>query len=402
MSECTKGEVGCECIPSTQTTEEICVCSDAYIPRDGVCQSAGCYDPLTDTFCGNYPGGTCDNTKHECVCNLPYLESVNGRCIADNCITEVATDGQKIECWGRGHCVLDFGGGNCVCFSAYFNRARCISCNPLVAIEKKTTTFIPDCIPLACLDPENPDPDVICNGYGTCDPHIQSNFSTSYACTCDDNSLKVEKSCYPLECVVASLSGAEQYSVCNGYGNCDVASKTCVCNHPYTGIFCRSCLPGFIGYYTIAHSTVSFECVSHACFNSQTNAFCAGHGSCVLDPTTKTYKCVCNEGATLSSSSSTFCVPTQSLRRGAKRQLLLGTTVLIVLLTMAIVGCVLYFLAEFVILKKKDRQQVAYVRKCKTEIARNLHKEVKQDSEVLSSRSILSTTDYINFQRRYM
>ncbi|EFO62532.1 Tenascin-X [Giardia lamblia P15] len=402
MSECVKNGIGCSCISDPQMEEEICLCSDEYIARDGMCQSKACYDSLTDSFCSNYPGASCDNTNHKCMCNIDYLVSLNGRCIADNCITEDPDTNEKIECWGRGYCMLDYGGGNCVCFAAYVNRILCRFCNPDVAIEKKTTGFLSECVPKVCLDPKNPDVNIICNGYGTCEPHLQSTASTTYSCVCTEDSISINNSCYPLECVSMALSGIGQYSVCNGYGTCNTATKACICNHPYTGTFCRSCLPGFESYYTITHNTISFNCLPRTCFDDLTNSFCAGYGSCVLDSSTQTYKCICNKDATFSSSFSMLCVPTQLLRQGVKRKLLLGLVILSILLVIAILGIVLYFLAKFLISKRKDKQRITYIKERKTEIARNLHKEAKQESEVLSSRSVLSTSDYINFQRRYM
>lgn len=402
MSECVKNAIGCSCISDPQTKEEICLCSDKYMARDGICQSKACYDPLTDSFCSNYPGALCDNTNHKCLCIRDYLVSVNGRCIADNCVTEDPNTKEKTECWGRGYCLLDFGGGNCVCFDAYVNRVPCRFCNPDVAIEKTTPGILSVCIPKVCLDPETLDPNVVCNGYGTCEPHLRSAGSTTYSCVCNENSTDVNNSCYPLECISMTFYGVGQPSICNGYGTCNIATKTCTCNHPYTGTFCRSCLPGFESYYTITHSTINFSCLPRTCFDGRTNSFCTGYGSCALDSETQTYKCNCNKDATFSSSFSMLCVPTQLLQRGVKRHLLLGLIILTVLLTMAILGLALYFLAKFLVFKRKDKQRIAYIKERKTEIARNLHKEAKQESEVLSSRSVLSTSDYINFQRRYM
>lgn len=401
MSECVENVIGCNCISDSQTGESICVCSDRYIARDGICQSRECYDPWTDTFCGNFPGATCDNTNHVCICNRQYLKPANGRCIADSCIT--SSQGEElVECWGRGYCKLDYGGGNCICFDAYIGRARCIACNPEVAIEEKTNKFFPDCIPKVCLDPKKPDPDVICNGHGTCEPRIQSNSSTVYVCVCQNDFTNVKNSCYPLECVVTSLSIAEQYTVCNGYGTCDLTKKVCNCKYPYTGEFCRSCFSTFDSYYRIVHHTISFECISHDCFDAQTNNFCGGYGSCVQDTKTRAYRCICDEGATIHPSSSTLCVPTQSLRRSTKKHMLLGFVILTMLLTLAILGLILYFIADFLILKKKNKDRKAYIKKRKIEIARNLHRDVRQDSDILSTRSILSTNDYISYQRRYM
>lgn len=402
MSECAENVIGCKCVQDSQTKDNICVCTSEYIARDGICQSKKCYDSLTDTFCGNFPGAICDNTKHICVCNRDNLKPTNGRCIADNCITDTSETGETTECWGRGYCRIDYGGGNCVCFDAYIDRARCIACNPEVAVEKPTGKLLPECIPKVCLDPENLDPNVICNGHGTCEPRIQPNSAITYVCVCNSNFANVKNSCYPLECIVTSLSAAEQYTVCNGYGTCDLLKKVCHCTYPYTGEFCRSCFPAFDSYYKIVHNAIIFECISRDCFNVQTNSFCGGYGLCVKDTETQIYKCVCNEGAAIHPSSSTLCVPILSLRRNMKKNELLSIVIITILLTLGLLGLTLYFLADFLILKKKDKEQKAYIKKRKIEIARSLHRDVRQESDILATRSVLSTSDYISSQRRYL
>lgn len=100
-----------------------------------------------------------------------------------------------------------------------------------------------------CMDKENPSVDLVCNNIGTCTPFVNSESTMLYICKCNSHAFSVGDSCYPKECVITDPLVSNSLTVCNSKGSCDFKTSRCNCIAPYTGRFCRSCLPEYIHQY---------------------------------------------------------------------------------------------------------------------------------------------------------
>lgn len=401
MTECLESNEYCTCTPTADNSVVICKCKEGYVSRDNQCYSKECYDSLTDSFCGNLGFATCNNSAQKCNCGNTGLAlmSFHGRCVTENCL--IGEEPSRTECWNKGYCQINLAGGTCRCYSAYLNDTGCTKCNPETSLEKKVSNGV-ECIPKTCMDKENPSVDLVCNNIGTCTPFVNSESTMLYICKCNSHAFSVGDSCYPKECVITDPLVSNSLTVCNSKGSCDFKTSRCNCIAPYTGRFCRSCLPEYIHQYIATENGFLFLCVHENCWDESLNTHCSGHGNCTMDAVSKVYKCSCEQGYNLVKGTYNICASNTVRKRNRQGYLLLSDVLFVALFAVAILGIGVYLLVKLLSEKKAKRDHELYIHQEKITIARNLHNDLSSAKQASAQSSVLSTAEYIAFQRRYM
>lgn len=97
-----------------------------------------------------------------------------------------------------------------------------------------------------------------------------------------------------------------------------------------------------------------------------------------------------------------ICASNTVRKRNRQGYLLLSDVLFVALFAVAILGIGVYLLVKLLSEKKAKRDHELYIHQEKITIARNLHNDLSSAKQASAQSSVLSTAEYIAFQRRYM
>ena len=308
-NEVCNGQGTCTVSPLTRTP--MCSCSDGYTTaRDGLCYPSACFNDPEHTQPMVCDGAENTCTSGTCACAPPFvkLSGQNG-CVHSDCIQN------GLVCGGRGVCRANllYTKFTCLCDSNYI-LATDGTCQPASCSRDGVTicdgngscelsadgttygcqcntdsvSYANGCTPRACFPRNNPRY-TLCGGYGQCD-------MSARVCQCNSGAtLTDELLCQPASCV----NPAYTETVCTNNGACSSTSNTCMCAEGSAGTYCESCAHGYRKH--TSNDDYNGMCVKDSCGTKN----CGIPGECIFDASQTEYRCSCNEGFYYSASEET-------------------------------------------------------------------------------------------------